>query len=51
MLDYDYYDDDDECPCDDCTAEYCDVWEAHFCCALCHYYGYEDCDNCDPMDI
>ena len=39
-------------PCKDCsTKDWCDGWEAQFCCALCYYNGREDCDNCDPMDI
>ena len=43
---------DDNYPCNDCpTKDWCDGWEAQFCCELCHYNGCEDCDNCDPMDI
>lgn len=43
---------DDDCPCNDCAlADNCDGWEAQFCCVLCEYYGNNDCDNCDPMDI
>ena len=44
---------DDEYPCNDCSQQdYCDGWEAQFCCKLCHYYSDEpDCENCDPMDI
>lgn len=43
---------DDDYPCNDCpTKDWCDGWEAQFCCELCHYNGCEDCDNCDPMDI
>lgn len=39
-------------PCDTCgKAEYCDGWEAQFCCDLCEYMGGGDCENCDPMDI
>lgn len=39
-------------PCNGCSQEdYCDSWDAQFCCMLCHYYGYPDCENCDPMDI
>ena len=42
-----------EHPCHDCPqAEYCDGWEATYCCTLCLYYNDEpDCENCDPMDI
>lgn len=32
----------------------CDMWEAQFCCTLCHSYSNFDeswCDNCDPWDI
>ena len=43
---------DDEHPCYDCErADFCDGWEAQFCCALCKYHGGGDCDSCDPMDI
>lgn len=46
------FEDDDEYPCNDCPdEEYCDQWEAQFCCRLCGYNGYEHCDDCDPMDI
>lgn len=46
----DYYDDD--YPCNNCSqSEYCDGWEAQFCCALCRYNGFEHCDDCDPMNI
>lgn len=39
-------------PCDDCPkADWCDGWEMQFCCTLCQYLGYDDCDDCDPMDI
>lgn len=39
-------------PCDTCgNADYCDSWEARFCCTLCEYRGGGDCDECDPMDI
>lgn len=51
----DDWDDDpweDDCPCDDCpNKDYCDGWEAQFCCTLCHWHGNEHCDDCDPMDI
>ena len=44
--------DADPCPCDTCSSQdSCDCWEARYCCALCRWYGNEDCDNCDPMDI
>lgn len=45
--------DESEYPCNDCTeAEFCDGWDAIYCCRLCHYYNDEpDCDNCDPRDI
>lgn len=43
---------DGDYPCYTCPqVDNCDVWEAHFCCELCHWYRYEDCDECDPMDI
>ena len=43
---------DDDFPCDTCPdAEWCDHWEAQFCCTLCHWYGTEYCDDCNPMDI
>lgn len=50
MCEDDEYDDD--YPCNDCSQEdYCDGWEAQFCCSLCSWYGYEHCDDCNPMDI
>lgn len=43
---------DDIYPCDECSnEEYCDHWDAQFCCTLCMYLGHEHCDDCDPMDI
>lgn len=53
MFCYEDYDDDfDECPCDTCNkSEWCDGWEARYCCELCQYLGGGDCDSCDPMDI
>lgn len=50
----DYDDDmfDDDCPCNTCSVkDWCDHWEAMFCCTRCHWAGCDDCDNCDPMDI
>ena len=45
----DEWDDD---PCNSCSnAEYCDGWEARFCCVRCIHDGCDDCENCDPMDI
>lgn len=42
----------DECPCDTCDQQdYCDGWEARFCCILCEWMGGGDCNSCDPMDI
>ena len=41
-------------PCDECTQyDYCDSWEAQFCCTRFKYIydGDTPCDNCDPMDI
>lgn len=41
-------------PCDNCgQADYCDGWEAQFCCTLCNYNnnGNTPCEMCDPMDI
>lgn len=43
---------EDDYPCNDCPkADWCDSWEARFCCTLCQYDGVDDCDNCDPYDI
>lgn len=44
---------EDDYPCDTCSqADWCDHWEAQFCCTLCMYLGGgDDCDSCDPMDI
>lgn len=45
---------DDDYPCNNCSmSDYCDGWEAQFCCTLCHYICGDDtpCDDCDPMDI
>lgn len=43
---------DGECPCEDCSqAEYCDSWEARFCCTYCHWLGCGHCDDCDSMYI
>lgn len=48
---YDYYYDDED-PCETCgKQDWCDGWEARYCCTRCHYLGAEDCENCDPMDI
>lgn len=44
----------DEKPCNDCDkSEFCDGWEARFCCELCNwiYEGNTPCDDCDPMDL
>lgn len=39
-------------PCEDCPDyEFCDGWDAEFCCKLCQYLGNEHCEECDPMDI
>ena len=44
--------DDEKAPCETCgDREYCDGWEAAFCCTICRWYGNDDCDNCDPFDI
>jgi len=45
--------DESESPCHTCDRqEFCDGWEAQFCCKLCLYYNDDpDCENCDPMDI
>lgn len=44
--------DAEEYPCDSCDqADFCDGWEAQFCCTLCQWSGYDDCENCDPYDI
>lgn len=43
---------EDDCPCATCgQSDYCDGWEARFCCTLCEYLGGGDCGSCDPMDI
>ena len=44
---------DSDYPCDSCSdREFCDGWEARYCCTLCHWYSDEpDCDDCDPWDI
>lgn len=43
----DYYD-----PCETCSqSDFCDGWEARYCCTRCRALGLEDCDNCDPWDI
>lgn len=43
---------DDDYPCNKCILkDYCDQWEAMFCCQLCRYNGNEHCESCDPMDI
>jgi hypothetical protein len=47
---------EEKSPCDDCgESDYCDMWEAQFCCELCRYmHGGEQppwCDDCDPWDI
>ena len=41
---------DDDDPCSTCSND-CDGWDAQFCCLRCKYYGQDDCDNCNPMDI
>ena len=49
------FEDDVDYPCNTCNkADWCDCWEARFCCDLCHYYGGgsdEDCEQCNPLDI
>lgn len=45
---------DKDLPCCDCEKyEYCDGWDAQFCCKLCKYKYGEDtpCENCDTDDI
>lgn len=42
-----YIDDD---PCSTCSKD-CDGWDAQYCCIRCRWFGQDDCDNCDPMDI
>ena len=43
---------EDNCPCDTCAnRDYCDGWDARFCCTLCMWYGDPNCGDCDPMDI
>lgn len=44
-----WYDDNPCLTCD--RVDWCDGWEAQFCCDRCRYDGCDDCDNCDPMDI
>lgn len=41
---------DDDDPCLSCGCD-CDGWDAQFCCIRCRWFGQDDCDNCDPMDI
>lgn len=39
-------------PCDTCpNIDFCDGWEAMFCCTLCQSRGGGDCSNCDDWDI
>ena len=43
-----------EDPCSECSrVEYCDGWEAQFCCKRCMWEWGDDppCDDCDSMDI
>ena len=51
--DWDDYDFDSDCPCDNCTSYgSCDQWEQRFCCTYCRWSnGHPDCKNCDPWDI
>lgn len=44
---------DNDYPCHSCPkADFCDGWDAQFCCTLCHYYNPDpDCDMCNDMDI
>ena len=47
---------DEEIPCETCDrAEWCDGWEAQFCCTLCMWENGGEyppwCDDCDPWDI
>lgn len=52
MIENDVLDDD---PCESCPdADWCDPWEAQFCCTLCQHHGggsEEDCEKCDKFDI
>lgn len=41
---------ENEDPCDNCPFD-CDMWDAHFCCQRCRFYGQDDCENCDRDDI
>lgn len=46
------YDSEENCPCDTCNdKDFCDGWEAMFCCTLCGLQGTDCCDDCDPFDI
>lgn len=48
--DDDFYDGED--PCLTCgSSEWCDGWEAAYCCTRCHYLGGGDCSTCDSWDI
>lgn len=39
-------------PCIDCEeSNYCDHWDAQYCCILCAFLDAEHCEDCDPMDI
>ena len=53
FCDEDDYIDYDPCPCDDCAErDWCDGWEAQFCCTLCRWRNEDpDCEDCDPWDI
>ncbi len=47
---------DEESPCETCDRkDWCDGWEAQFCCDLCIWQndGKEPpwCEDCDPWDI
>ena len=46
---YEGYDED---PCLTCgQSEWCDGWEARYCCTRCQYLGGGNCDECDSWDI
>ena len=45
----------EESPCETCDRkDWCDGWEAQFCCALCIWQNGGEppwCDDCDPWNI
>lgn len=51
FIDDDDYNEESDYPCDSCD-NWCDGWEARYCCTLCMWYDDDpDCDSCDSWDI